>query len=110
MARCAHATGSCSEEVSLTCDVINKTTPPPPREWDPHETVAVTLTREQWQRVAGWLSYGVAWNHSRMIWWSRFCDDKRMGAEKAAAYEKDAATAENLCHQIEEVLYGESEK
>lgn len=106
MNRCGHAAENCSEELSVTCDVINKTTPPPPKEWDPQEAVAVTMTREQWQAAISWLSYGADWNHARMIWWRDCCDDKRFGAEQAATYEAAMRQAENLCKIIEEAVNG----
>lgn len=104
MARCAVATENCSEELSATCDVINNTTPPPPKEWDPLEAVAVTLTREQWQTVTSWLSYGADWHHARMTWWRECCDDERVGAETAAKYEQAMRQAENVHALIEEQM------
>lgn len=110
MNRCSLATEDCTEELAAgSCDVIHKTTPPPPKEWDPLEPVAVTMTREEWQSVIAWLSYGADWNHARMTWWRDCCYDRRMGAETAAKYEAEMRKAESLCKIIETATTAETE-
>lgn len=101
--RCGFASEDCTEELAnTTCDVIRNTTPPPPKEWRPQEPVAVTLTREEWQGVVGWIQLCADWNACRMLWWRDCCNDKKMGAETAARYEASMKNAERLCKIIEE--------
>lgn len=109
MHRCAFVDETCSEEKSRTCDVLTNTTPKHSKAWDPHEKVAVTLTREQWQNISIWLDYCIDYNHCRMLWWRDFCADKRMGAEKAAEYAAGIEKYETICKIIEEATYAESE-
>lgn len=105
--RCALADENCSQEMSVTCDVITNTTPPPAKEWNPDELVAVTMTAEQWQSATLWLQYAVDWNKARALWWRECCADKRAGAETAARYEASMRKAETLCKIIEEAIYGQ---
>lgn len=108
--RCAHAGENCSEETSVSCDVISKTKPPQPKGWDPQAAVAVSMTLGQWDTVIAWLKYGADWNHAKMTWWRMCCDDKRAGAETAASYESSMIKAETILAIIEDVLYPPAEK
>lgn len=103
--RCALADESCSEEKSTGCDVIYTTTPTPPKEWNPQELVAVTMTREQWAGIVGWIQYGIDWHKCRAVWWRDCCDDKRMGAEIAAKHATSVKTGETMLQIIEEATY-----
>lgn len=107
--RCAFVDETCSEDKSLTCDVLANTAPKRPKEWNPQEPVPVTLTREQWQDVSGFMKYCADWCHAKMLWWRDFCADKKMGAEKAAKYEADVQKYETLSKVIEEATYAERE-
>ena len=107
--RCAFVDESCSQEKSVTCDVLTNTTPKHSKAWDPHEPVAVTLIREQWENITAWLKYCTDWNHCNMVWWRDWCNDKRMGAEKAAQYAAGIEKYETICKIIEEATYAEKE-
>ena len=108
--RCSLADENCTEESSATCDVIHNITPPPPKMWNPQEPVAVTLTREQWESVKAWLTYGADWHACRMIWWRDCCDDRQVGVQKAKEYEAAMLQAQNLHKIIEETLAAPTEE
>lgn len=61
--------------------------------------IAVALTPEQWQTVLHWLQYGADYHNAKMHEWLAVCNDKEMGAAKAAQHEKEAAEAAAL-HKI----------
>lgn len=106
--RCALADENCSEEMSATCDVLHNITPPKPKEWNPAELVAVTMTRQQWSDISIWMQYCIDWHKCRLLWYRDCCDDKRVGAEKAAQHEAAVKAHENVLQIIEEVTHGEN--
>ena len=73
-------------------------------QYDPQETVAVTMTREQWDTVRRWITYGVDQNKNSAYWWANCCSNKDMGAENAAMYERAATKMENLIKIIDASL------
>lgn len=76
----------------------------PEKEYDPQELLTITLTMDQWQMVQLSLREYAGDFYARMVWWRDFCDDKRMGAETAARYEKTANKAEAVRAQIEAAI------
>lgn len=100
--RCGHAAEDCTEERSNTCEVISKTTPAPPKDWNPLEPVAIPLTREQWRDISLWLQYCIDWHRCRMFWWAHCCNDKKEGARIAAQHEATIKAHENVLKIIEE--------
>lgn len=73
--------------------------------FSPQEPVTITLTREQWQTVLYWLTYGSGYSRAKMAEWIANCADKKMAAENAALHEKTAIEAEMLYKIIETELY-----
>ena len=73
----------------------------PVKEYDPQEPVTITMTREQWDTVAGWLEYGTDYHHAKMTQWLACCKDKDMAGQKAAEHQREMEKAKNL-HQIVE--------
>lgn len=104
MSRCAHGAEDCTEERSKSCEVINKTEPPQPKKYDPQELVSIPLSWEQWQTVIGSLQNDAGRANANMVWWRDFCDDKRMGAETAAKYERWYRQSTELAERIQETL------
>lgn len=109
MQRCAHAEENCTEERSENCEVITNTTPPPPKDWNPAELVAIPLTREQWRSISTWLQYCIDWHRCRMVWWVHCCNDKRLGAEVATQHEAAIKAHENVLQIIEEATHETTE-
>ena len=71
---------------------------------DPQESVSVTMTREQWDTVRRWITYGVDQNKNSAYWWANHCSYKDMGAENAAWYERAATKLEGLIKIIDAYL------
>lgn len=107
--RCAIVDETCSEEKSNSCDVLTNTMPPQPKEWNPAEPVAVTMTRQQWLGISNWIQYCIDWHRCRLVWWRDCCADKKMGAEIAAEHEAAIKACENALQIIEEATHEESE-
>ena len=74
------------------------------------DTVAVSMTVEEWEAVRSWLTFGADKCKASMVWWRDFCDNKKIGAETAAMYERQAENADRICKIIEETLYPQPPK
>ncbi|MGM9626962.1 MAG: hypothetical protein ACI3V4_02560 [Faecousia sp.] len=72
--------------------------------YDPQEPVSVTMTREQWDTVRRWITYGVDQNKNSAYWWANCCSNKDMGAETAASYERAVTKLEGLIKIIDTCL------
>lgn len=75
------------------------------RAYNPAEPVTITLTREEWDTVLGWLEFATDYHTAKKYEWLAVCNDPKLGAAKAAEHERAAAETESLCKIIEAQLY-----
>lgn len=69
------------------------------------EPVAVTLTREQWHTVTGWLKYGADYHHAKMTETLANCQDQKTAGRIARGHELSMQQAESVRKIIEGVLH-----
>lgn len=74
----------------------------------PTDSVAITLTREEWDTVLGWLEFGTDYHMAKRAEWLAVCNDPKLGAKYAAEHEKAAAEAETLRKIIEAAILEDS--